>query len=310
MEKRITVIGSYNTDLVSKAPHLPKPGETILGGPFIMGPGGKGSNQAVCSARLGAEVYFIGCIGNDNFGKIAKDFLLKENVKVDYLKVTDKTHTGIALIIVDDKTGENMIVVAPGANMEVNIEQINAVKDIILSSDVVLLQLEIPIETISYVLNLVSNERKPLSILNPAPARKLDDKILGKADIVTPNRNELEIITGIKIETLEDVEKASIKMLSYGTKGVVVTLGKDGAFVVTENKRKHIPSFKVEAVDTTGAGDAFNGGLAVALSEGKDLISAVTFASAVAALSVTKMGAASSMPYREEVERFLKEYSN
>jgi len=309
MNKRITVIGSYNTDLVSKAPHLPRPGETVLGGPFKMGPGGKGSNQAVCSARLGAEVYFIGCVGNDNFGEMAKDFLLKENIKIDYLKVTDKTHTGIALIIVDDKTGENMIVVAPGANMEVTIEQIKDLKDVIMNSDIILLQLEIPIETVSYILDLVSKKEKPLSILNPAPARILDKDIIGKADIVTPNRNELEVISGIKIETLEDVKKASREVISYGVKGVIVTLGKDGAFVVWDREYKHVPSFKVEAVDTTGAGDAFNGGLAVALSEGKDLISSVIFANAVSGLSVTKMGAALSMPYREEVEKFLKNYN-
>ncbi|MGB9857414.1 MAG: ribokinase [Dictyoglomaceae bacterium] len=307
-KKKIVIVGSYNTDLMSRTPWLPKPGETVMGGPFKMGPGGKGSNQAVCAARLGAEVYFVGCIGKDYFGEVARNNFLSENINIDYLKITDKTHTGIALIMVDDKTGENMIVVAPGANMEVDIELVEKAKDIILSADVVLLQLEIPVETVAYTIDLVSKREKPLSILNPAPGRKLDKKIWEKVDLITPNRSELELITGMKVESIEDAEKSAREVISSGVKEVVVTLGKDGALVVNEKGSTYVPSFKVEVVDTTGAGDAFNGGLAVALSEGKDLISAVYFANAVAALNVTKIGTAPAMPYREEVEKFLKEY--
>jgi len=306
-KKKIVIVGSYNTDLMSKAPWLPKPGETVLGGPFKMGPGGKGSNQAVCAARLGAEVYFVGCIGKDYFGEVARNNFLNENINIDYLKITDKTHTGIALIMVDDKTGENMIVVAPGANMEVDRGLVEKAKDIILGADVVLLQLEIPVETVAYTIDLVSKKEKPLSILNPAPGRKLDKKIWKKVDLITPNRSELELITEMKIESIEDAEKAAREIISSGVKEVVVTLGKDGALVVNEEGSTYVPSFKVEVVDTTGAGDAFNGGLAVALAEGKDLISAVYFANAVAALNVTKIGTAPAMPYREEVERFLKD---
>lgn len=306
MKSKIVVIGSFNIDMVSKTPYLPKPGETVLGGPFIMIPGGKGSNQAICASRLGAEVYFVGCVGNDPFGEIARNNFIKEKINIDYLRIINNTHTGVALIMVDDKTGENMIVVAPGANMKVKKEIINDAMEVIREASVVLVQFEIPIETVEYIIEIMKIYNKPKLILNPAPARKVNKNIWENIYLITPNKRELELISDMEIESIKDVEKAARKVISFGVRNVIVTLGKDGALVVNEREINYIPPFKVEIIDTTGAGDAFNGGLAVALGEGKDLISAVYFANAVAGLKVTKLGA-SSMPYREEVEKFLTE---
>jgi len=307
-KSKIVIVGSYNTDLMSKTPWLPKHGETVLGGPFKLGPGGKGSNQAVAASRLGAEVHFIGCVGEDYFGEIARNNFIKEKINIDYLKISRTNHTGMALILVDDKTAENMIVVAPGANMEINILLVENARDIIVSADVVLLQLEISVEIVEYVVKMVYESNKAISILNPAPGRKLERKVWEKVSLITPNRSELELITSRSIVTVEEAEKAAQEVISVGVKNVIVTLGGEGALVVNTDKTTYVPSYQVDIVDTTGAGDAFNGGLAIALSEGKDLVEATKFANAAAALKVTKIGTAPAMPYREEVERFLKDY--
>jgi len=305
-KSKIVIVGSYNTDLMSKTPWLPKHGETVLGGPFKLGPGGKGSNQAVAAARLGAEVYFVGCVGEDYFGEIARNNFIKEKINIDYLKISNKQHTGMALILVDDKTAENMIVVAPGANMEVDVPLVEKAKDIIINADVVLLQLEIPVETVEYTIKLVNKFSKAISILNPAPGKKLEKKVWEKVYLITPNRSELELITNRKITTIKEAEEAALEVISAKVKNVVVTLGKEGALVVNSKNSTHVPPFEVDIVDTTGAGDAFNGGLAIAISEGKDLVESTKFANAVAALNVTKIGTAPAMPYRKEVEDFLK----
>lgn len=308
-KSKIVIVGSYNTDLMSKTPWLPKHGETVLGGPFKLGPGGKGSNQAVAAARLGAEVCFVGCVGADYFGEIARNNFIKEKINIDYLKISKNQHTGMALIMVDDKTAENMIVVAPGANMEIDILFVENAKDIILNADVVLLQLEIPVEIVEHVIKLVYKSNNIISILNPAPGKKLEKKVWEKVSLITPNRSELELITNRSINTVEEAEKAAKEIISSGVKNVIVTLGKEGALVVNSKETTHVPTFEeVEIVDTTGAGDAFNGGLAIALSEGKSLVDATYFANATASLNVTKVGTAPAMPYREEVERFLKDY--
>jgi len=307
-KSKIVIVGSYNTDLMSKTPWLPKHGETVLGGPFKLGPGGKGSNQAVAASRLGAEVHFIGCVGEDYFGEIARNNFIKEKINIDYLKISRTNHTGMALILVDDKTAENMIVVAPGANMEINILLVENARDIIVSADVVLLQLEISVEIVEYVVKMVYESNKAISILNPAPGKKLERKVWEKVSLITPNRSELELITNRSIVTVEEAEKAAQEVISVGVKNVIVTLGGEGALVVNTDKTTYVPSYQVDIVDTTGAGDAFNGGLAIALSEGKDLVEATKFANAAAALKVTKIGTAPAMPYREEVERFLKDY--
>lgn len=307
-KSKIVIVGSYNTDLMSKTPWLPKQGETVLGGPFKLGPGGKGSNQAVAASRLGAEVHFIGCVGEDYFGEIARNNFIKEKINIDYLKISRTNHTGMALILVDDKTAENMIVVAPGANMEINIPLVENARDIIVSADVVLLQLEISVGIVEYVVKMVYESNKAISILNPAPGKKLERKVWEKVSLITPNRSELELITNRSIVTVEEAEKAAQEVISVGVKNVIVTLGGEGALVVNTDKTTYVPSYQVDIVDTTGAGDAFNGGLAIALSEGKDLVEATKFANAAAALKVTKIGTAPAMPYREEVERFLKDY--
>ena len=309
-KSKIVIVGSYNTDLMSKTPWLPKHGETVLGGPFKLGPGGKGSNQAVAAARLGAEVCFVGCIGEDYFGEIASNNFIKEKINIDFLKVSKTQHTGMAFILVDDKTAENMIVVAPGSNMEIDIPFVENARDLIMSADIVLLQLEIPVEIVEHVIGLVYKSNHTISILNPAPGKKLEKKVLEKVSLMTPNRRELELITHRSINTVEEAEKAAKEMISAGVKDVVVTLGKEGALVVNSKKTTHVPTFEeVKIVDTTGAGDAFNGGLAIALSEGKNLVEATYFANAVASLNVTKIGTAPAMPYRKEVEEFLKNHS-
>lgn len=310
-KSKIVIVGSYNTDLMSKTPWLPKHGETVLGGPFKLGPGGKGSNQAVAASRLGAEVYFVGCVGADYFGEIARNNFIKEKINIDYLKISENQHTGMALILVDDKTAENMIVVAPGANMEIDIPLVENAREIIIDADVVLLQLEIPVEIVEHVIKLVYKSNNTISILNPAPGKKLEKKTWEKVSLITPNRSELELITNRSINTVEEAEKAAKEIVSSGVKNVIVTLGKEGALVVNSKETTHVPTFEeVEIVDTTGAGDAFNGGLAIALSEGKNLVEATYFANAVASLNVTKVGTAPAMPYREEVERFLRDHQN
>lgn len=310
-KSKIVIVGSYNTDLMSKTPWLPKHGETVLGGPFKLGPGGKGSNQAVATARLGAEVYFVGCVGDDYFGEIARNNFIKERINIDYLKVSKTQHTGMAFILVDDKTAENMIVVAPGSNMEIDIPWVEKARDIIISADIVLLQLEIPVEIVAYVIQLVyQSNHTAISILNPAPGRKLEKNIFKKVSLMTPNRSELELMSNQGVNTVDEAEKAARKLISTGVKDMIVTLGKEGALVVNSKETTHVPTFKeVKIVDSTGAGDAFNGGLAMALSEGKNLVEATYFANAVASLNVTKIGTAPAMPYREEVEEFLKHHS-
>ena len=309
-KSKIVIVGSYNTDLMSKTPWLPKHGETVLGGPFKLGPGGKGSNQAVAAARLGAEVCFIGCIGEDYFGEVARNNFIREKINIDYLRISKTRHTGMAFILVDDKTAENMIVVAPGSNMEIDIPLVETARDIILSADIILLQLEIPVKIVEYVIILVYKSNNTISILNPAPGKKLEKKILEKVSLMTPNRSELELMTNRNVNTIEEAEKAAKEIIYSGVKDVIVTLGKEGALVVNSKETTHVPNFEeVKIVDSTGAGDAFNGGLAIALSEGKNLVEATYFANAVASLNVTKIGTAPAMPYREEVEEFLKNHS-
>lgn len=307
-KSKIVIVGSYNTDLMSMTPWLPKHGETVLGGPFKLGPGGKGSNQAVSAARLGAEVYFVGCVGDDYFGEIARNNFIKEKINIDYLKVSKTQHTGMAFILVDDKTAENMIVVAPGSNMEIDISLVENARDIIVNADVVLLQLEIPVEIVEYVIKLVYKSNNTISILNPAPGRKLKKDILKKVSLITPNISELELMTNRNVNSVEEAKIVAQEIVSTGVKDMIVTLGKEGALVVNSKETTHVPTFKeVRIVDTTGAGDAFNGGLAMALSEGKNLVEATYFANAVATLNVTKIGTAPAMPYRNEVECFLKD---
>ncbi|MGE5597772.1 MAG: ribokinase [Bacteroidota bacterium] len=300
----ITVVGSYMTDLMSRTPWLPAPGETTMGGPFKMGPGGKGANQAVAAARLGGHVTMLVSLGTDFFGEVALNNLVKEKIDTRFVKRDSDAHTGVALIIVDDVKGENMIVVAPGSNQKLGPDDVRAARDTILASDYIVMQLEIPLETVAYTTELAAEKGIPV-ILNPAPGRQLPMDLLARVRILTPNETEAQLVTGLPVTDLKSAEAAGRWLVDRGVGVAVLTLGAKGAMIVTADGAEHVPGFEVEVVDTTGAGDAFNGGLAVGLGEGKSLREAVRFANAAAALSVTKVGTAPAMPYLEEVEEFL-----
>jgi len=297
---RIAVVGSSNTDMVIKTSKLPVPGETILGGEFFMNAGGKGANQAVAAARLGGKVSFIAKTGDDVFGKQARQLFANENINTDYL-VTDQEHpSGVALITVDAK-GENCIVVAPGSNSYLLNSDIDQAREEILRSEIVLMQLEIPLETVEYVANIAFEAGKKV-ILNPAPALKITDELLTKLYMITPNETEAELISGIPVRDIDSATLAARNLYQRGVKVVIITLGSKGALLFTGKEAKLIPSPKVEAVDTTAAGDVFNGAIAVAISEGLELEKAVEFACKAAAISVTRMGAQASAPYRKEIK--------
>lgn len=296
----IAVVGSSNTDMVIKTSKLPLPGETILGGTFFMNPGGKGANQAVAAARLGGKVSFIAKIGVDVFGNEARKLLESENINTKYL-VTDHDHpSGVALITVDAK-GENCIVVAPGSNSKLIQSDIDHAREEILRSDIVLMQLEIPLETVDYVASIAFEAGKKV-ILNPAPALQITDELLSKLYMITPNETEAELISGIPVMDTDSAALAARNLYDRGVKVVIITLGSKGALLFAGKEAKLIPSPKVEAADTTAAGDVFNGAIAVAISEGLELDKAVEFACKAASVSVTRIGAQASAPYRNEIK--------
>ncbi len=292
--------------MVVQSERIPKPGETILGGNFLMNQGGKGANQAVAAAQLGGEVDFIARVGNDIFGKQTIESLEAYGVRTDLVKKDPNTPTGVALIMVDEGA-ENSIAVALGANNELNEKDILDGKSQLEQSKCVLLQLESPINTVSKAIDYLKDLNTTV-ILNPAPAQQLSDEILGKIDVITPNESETEILTGIKINGIDDVRKGSEVLLRKGAKLVIVTMGGKGVFVATKEESFHVPAFQVNPVDTTGAGDTFNGALAVMLAEGVPLKEGVLFASKAAALSTTKPGAQMAIPSREIVETTSLEY--
>lgn len=298
----IVVVGSTNTDMVIKASHLPQPGETILGGTFFMSAGGKGANQAVAAARLGGSVLFIAKTGYDIFGKQSIDLFEKEGIDISGIQRDHYQPSGVALITVDDK-GENCIVVAPGANAALKPGDIDEVKEKIESASLLLMQLETPIETVEYIANIAAS-KKIKFILNPAPAAKLSDDLLKKISIITPNQKETEMLTGIKVSDGSSAKDAATFLHNKGIDTVIITMGAMGAFVLHENKHSMIPGHNVNVVDTTAAGDVFSGALVVALSENRTIEDAVRFACKAAAISVTRLGAQASAPYRKEVEEF------
>ena len=294
--KNICVIGSLNMDLVVNVDTMPKPGQTIIGSNFKEVPGGKGANQAVAMTRLNGNVSMIGKVGEDGFGQTLINSLKNDKVDTTYIQ-TSKGATGVALITVD-KNAQNSIVVSPGANFEVKEDDIDNNIEAIKNSDIVVLQLETPLNTIKYALNK-AKELNKYTILNPAPAVKLDD-----VDLLTPNETELEIISGVSIETEEDIQKAAQIMIEKGVKELIVTLGSKGSLYINKEKSMFKKAYKVEAVDTTAAGDSYTGALAVALSQDKNIEDAMDFASKVGALSVLKEGAQSSLPTLEDVKNF------
>lgn len=299
----ITVVGSANTDMVIKTPKLPLPGETILGGDFLMNPGGKGANQAVAASRLKGDVTLVAKTGNDIFGTQAKKHFREEKLNTDFLFTDPSSPSGIALITVDDHA-ENCIVVSPGANARLIRTDINLAKEAILSAEIVLMQLEIPLDTVCYTTEMAFIAGKKV-ILNPAPAQPLPDELLKMLYLITPNETELELLTGLQVTNPESAETAARILLGKGVRVVVVTMGSLGALLVTPALCKLIPSFPVKAVDTTAAGDCFNGALAVAIAEGSDLERAILFANRAASISVTRMGAQASAPYRHEIDAIV-----
>lgn len=299
--KNICVIGSLNMDLVVNVDTMPKPGQTIIGSNFKEVPGGKGANQAVAMARLNGNVSMIGKVGEDGFGQTLINSLKNDKVDTTYIQ-TAKGATGVALITVD-KNAQNSIVVSPGANFEVKEDDIDNNIEAIKNSNIVVLQLETPLNTIKYALNK-AKELNKYTILNPAPAVKLDNEIIKNVDLLTPNETELEIISGVSIETEEDIQKAAQIMIEKGVKELIVTLGSKGSLYINKEKSMFKKAYKVEAVDTTAAGDSYTGALAVALSQDKNIEDAMDFASKVGALSVLKEGAQSSLPTLEDVKNF------
>lgn len=299
----ITVVGSSNTDMVIKADHLPGPGETILGGTFFMNPGGKGANQAVAAARLGGKVSFICKTGDDIFGRQSLQQLNEEGIDTSFI-ITDSVYpTGVALITVD-KQAENCIVVASGANAALNPSDLTNARELILQSSIILMQLEIPLATVSYTAAMAHEKNIPV-VLNPAPACLLPDELLRNISILTPNKTEAVMLSGISIHDMDSAKKAAQKIKDRGVRTVIITLGNNGALILDEDAFTHIPANSVTAVDTTAAGDTFNGALVVALSEGIDILQATAFAVKAATISVTRIGAQVSIPYKHEVEAIV-----
>lgn len=300
---KIAIVGSSNTDLVIKTNRIPVPGETVIGGDFIIAAGGKGANQAVAVARLGGEALLIAKIGNDTFGSLSLEGYANDNLDTTFVSIDAETPSGVAIISVDSK-GENCIVVAPGANNKLSKENIDSAKHEIKVADYVLMQLEIPMEVVEYAVDM-AYEADVKVVLNPAPASLLSDELLAKLFLITPNRAEAEMLTGVKISDWNDASKAASCLLNKGVKNVIITLGSMGAYIKSESIDEIVPALRVVAVDTTAAGDVFNGALCVALSEGNSLIDAVKFASKASSISVTRMGAQKSIPFRNEMPENL-----
>ncbi len=300
----VVVVGSANMDVYAYVDHLPEHGETVIGHRYWMGMGGKGANQTVAACRLGAQAALVGRVGEDLFGQQMLDTLKGHGVNCDFIQTDSEAGSGVALVMVDGQA-ENIIAVIPGTNMRISPADVEAAAGRIQAADVVMMQLEIPLEAIEKAID-IARSSNTLCILNPAPARPLPDSILNKVDMLTPNQTEAKVLTGISADTVEGAKTAAQALLAKGVKTVIITLGAQGALIVQPEETLHIDGFKVDALDTSGAGDAFMGGLGVALGEGKTLAEAVQFANGVGALSATRPGAMPSMPARDEVDEFVR----
>ncbi|MEZ4810718.1 MAG: ribokinase [Allomuricauda sp.] len=305
---KLVVVGSSNMDLVISLPRIPAVGETVLGGRSSMVFGGKGANQAVASIRSGGDVAFISKVGNDLFGENIRTHFKKEGFPPNLILTDTDEPTGIAQIFVSEK-GENSIAVAPGANMKLMPQDIEPFTDLIKNSEVVLVQLEIPLETVEHIA-LCADQNNTKLILNPAPAQKLGETLLKKVWLITPNETEASLLTGIEVKDMASAEKAAKSLLKMGVKNVIVTLGENGCLFCNGNDTKYFRAYKTMAVDTTAAGDVFNGTLAVAMTSGKSFLEAIDFAAAAAAISVTREGAQPSIPTLLEIKKFLDEAKN
>jgi ribokinase len=302
MAQRIVVVGSSNTDMIIKLDYIPKPGETRLGGEFATAAGGKGANQAVAAARAGGAVTMIARVGRDMFGERAVAGLAENGIDVEHVQY-DESPSGVALIFVGEH-GENSIGVASGANARLSPADVRKAADAIATANVVIMQLETPLGTVQAAADL-ADQNGAMIILNPAPAQPLPDELLRKVSILTPNETEAELLTGIRVADDDSCGRAADILLRKGVETVIITLGSRGAFIASSDLRQHVPGFRVKQVDTTAAGDAFNGALAVALAEGVPIFDAVRFANAAGAIAVTRLGAQPSAPSREEIETLL-----
>jgi ribokinase len=305
------VIGSIITDLVVRVKKAPEEGETVIGSDFGRYPGGKGANQAVAAAKLGARVGLLGRVGDDLFGADQLTSIGQAGVDTSYIGKDADLPSGVASIVVDEQ-GRNRIAIVPGANNEITPALVDNVREQIAAADLLLLQLELPLETNLHAIALAGEVGTPV-VLNPAPApaEPLDPQVLAKVDILTPNEVEAEQLVGMPVKTVDDAVQAARRLLGFGVRRVAVTLGNKGALVMegegpNAGLPTHIPPYKVQAVDTVAAGDAFNGALAVRLALGDTLVEAAKYANAVAAVSVTRHGAQPAMPTQEEVERFIR----
>jgi len=300
---KILVIGSTNMDIIAMVDHLPVPGETVGNGNLARAHGGKGANQAVAAARAGGDVTFITCIGEDDDGKKMADGFREDGINTDQLSVISEVPTGTALIFVD-RNGENCIAVAPGANDHLSNALIDQAEEVIKDSDLILLQLEIPYNTIQYICKIASRHQKRM-MLNPAPARELDEDVLGSLEYLVLNETEAEIIVGQKV-TDDNMEEVCSAIQELGPEHIILTLGSRGSYVFDKEVQQYVESFTVKALDSTAAGDTFCGAFAVSILNGEqDIISAVRFANAAGALSVTRQGAQTSIPGLEDINQLL-----
>ena len=306
MGKPIVVFGSFVVDLTSRSGGLPVPGQTILGTSFKLGPGGKGSNQAVAAHRAGADVTLVTKVGRDVFGKVALDFYRGEGMNTDYILEDESKETGVALIMVDEVSAQNEIVIVSGACANITPENVEQCRRLIEGASILLLQHEINFDA-QYKVVEIAHKAGVKIVLNPAPAAEVPEEILKLIDTVTPNETEAQALTGVEVRTHADAERAAKVFLEKGVKNVVITMGALGAFATDGVRSELLPRLNVNAIDTTGAGDAFNGGFVMALSEGKDIFTALRYGNATGALSVTKLGTAPSMPTRGEIEAMVRE---
>ena len=301
----VLVVGSFIVDCVATCKRAPEAGETVVGDSYNTYLGGKGANQAFAAKRMGAHTYMVGAVGNDGFGKQFFETLEAEGFDTSVVKVSDKNSTGVSLVTVEH-SGQNRICMTPGANLDYYIEDLDNLEELVKESDIIVTQLEMRYDIAAHLAKLAKRHGKKF-ILNPAPAREIDDEVISSCYIMTPNETELGIIINRKIETMDEYIEGAKVLLEKGCQNVIVTLGTVGSLLVNKDGHKLVPAFKVKAVDTVGAGDSFTGSLSAMLDQGREMLDAMQIATAVAALEVQRKGAIPAMPYREEVFKFLEE---